>query len=77
MSYKSKSRDKYPCFNYPGGCPNRSPGCQSKCIEMLCAELAADDRKRTDRRNRLNDNAATGVAIEGHARTSRKKLRER
>lgn len=77
MSYPRKSRDNYPCFNYPGGCPNRSPGCQSKCIEMLCTEPAADERKRTDRRNRLNDGAATGVEIARHARIGRKKLHER
>lgn len=69
--------NKYPCFKYPGGCPNRSPGCQSKCIEMLCAELEISERKKTAKNNRDNENNATGVVVRRYSRMTRRKLKER
>lgn len=68
--------NKYPCFKYPGGCPNRSPGCQSKCIEMLCAELEISERKKTARKNRTNESSATGAELRRYSRMTRRKLKE-
>lgn len=69
--------NKYPCFRYPGGCPNRSPGCRSKCIEMLCAELEADERKKTARRNRRAACDVKEAEIHGCLRMTKKKPKER
>ena len=52
-------RDKIPCFNYPGGCPRRKPGCQDHCEEMIAAKAQNDARKQIEREKRYFDNAIT------------------
>ena len=74
---KIRGRVKYPCFKYPGGCPNRSPGCQSKCVEMLCAELEADERRKTQRRAREEEQRAVEIEVRRYARIGRYKPKQR
>lgn len=76
MSFQPPNRDKYPCSKHPGGCPNRAPGCQSRCIEMLCAELEADERKKIDKRNRLKESELNYIAVRSSKRMRHKKARE-
>ena len=52
-------RDEIPCFNYPGGCPRRRPGCQDTCEEMIAAKAKNDARKQIEREKRYFDNAIT------------------
>ena len=52
-------RDKIPCFDYPGGCPRRKPGCQDRCEEMIAAKAQNDARKQVEREKRYFNNAIT------------------
>lgn len=52
-------RDKIPCFNYPGGCPRRKPGCQDRCEEMIAAKAQNDARKQIEREKRYFESAFT------------------
>lgn len=71
------SRDYYPCADYPDGkCPNREPGCQSKCLKMLAAQLVADQRKRVERANKAHDIDVQGVDVNRYNRQNRKRSRQ-
>lgn len=52
-------RNKIPCFDYPGGCPRRKPGCQDHCEEMIASKAQNDARKQIEREKRCFDNAIT------------------
>lgn len=73
MFNRNSARDHYPCTDYPDGvCPNRHPGCQDKCLKMLAAKLAADERKRTERSNREHDTDAGGFQFDARKRRGKK-----
>lgn len=69
--------NKFPCYRYPGGqCPNRHPGCQDVCLEMLAAQLVHSQERKKVKEGRARINAADGCNIDMANRKQRKKTRQ-
>ena len=74
---RENTRDRYPCADQPGGiCPKREPGCQSRCMDMLAAQLVHLGERREAREKDAGGHMATEYTVQMHAKLGRKKLRE-
>ena len=70
--------NRWPCTQYPGGvCPDRVPGCQSKCIKMLVAQLERDAERREIQKRKASEREGDAARIVLASKRNRKKPRER
>lgn len=74
---RENTRDRYPCADQPeGSCPRREPGCQTRCPEMLTAQLVHLGELRERKGKEAREKDAVEYIVRVHARLGRKKLGE-
>lgn len=74
----ANERQHWPCRDHPGGvCPNRKPGCQDRCPEMLAAQLAAAQERRRLEADKERSNAADSVKVHSIERYNRRRAGQR
>lgn len=69
--------EDWPCREGGKDCEARQPGCQSKCMKMLAAQLVAGQEKKAAKTAKQHLNDAVGVLTEDALRRQRKKGEQR
>lgn len=69
-------KEHWPCREDGKDCDARQPGCQSKCLKMLTAQLCAEERRKTEKASRRTERDAVGTLIDDSIRRQRRKKKQ-
>lgn len=69
--------EDWPCREGGKVCEARQPGCQSKCMKMLAAQLVADKERKTEKAAKRRMNDVVGMLTEDANHRQRKKPKQK
>lgn len=70
-------KEHWPCREDGKDCEARQPGCQSKCLKMLTAQLVADKERKAEETAKRKMNDVVGMLTEDAIRRQRKKPKQK